>query len=220
MQSHVQTPLEEPENGVERGMPGSLRKGQTVLGNTFCPHPDNTRETPNPLPDSVGRINGLRFGATRRLKKERISHILSQQEIHILQTKVPNAGANLLRSNLEGEKVETIHAGPYYARQTPSIYTSQKAIKGSALAKQLAHHPLDDYQPLLYDFPNEHIISVEEARSASKSARWKLWFDGAWNLLGNEIGAVLASLKEYEAKAMGIMMAIERQVKKLKVFDH
>ncbi|RDY13190.1 hypothetical protein CR513_01934, partial [Mucuna pruriens] len=94
------------------------------------------------------------------------------------------------------------------------IYTSQKAIKG-----------------------NEHIMSVEEVRFEAESDGWKLWFDGASNLLGNGIGAVLASSKgqcfpflarlgfnytnnmaEYKACTMGIMMAIEHQVKKLKVF--
>ncbi|RDY05213.1 hypothetical protein CR513_10999, partial [Mucuna pruriens] len=79
------------------------------------------------------------------------------------------------------------------------VYINQKAIKGSAL----------------------------------------LWFDGASNLLGNGIGAVLASLEsqyfpfsvrlgfnstnnmaEYEACAMGITMALEYQIKKLKVYDN
>ncbi|RDX85474.1 hypothetical protein CR513_33331, partial [Mucuna pruriens] len=60
------------------------------------------------------------------------------------------------------------------------------------------------------------------------SNEWKLWFDGASNMLGNRIGAILASLEEqyfpfsarlgfdytnnmaeYEASTMGITMAIE-----------
>ncbi|RDX91947.1 Retrovirus-related Pol polyprotein, partial [Mucuna pruriens] len=64
-----------------------------------------------------------------------------------------------------------------------------------------------------------------------------MWFDGVSNLLGNGIGVVLASprgqcfpfsarlgfdctnnMAEYEAYTMGIMMALEHQVKKLKVF--
>ncbi|RDX90441.1 rnhA, partial [Mucuna pruriens] len=117
------------------------------------------------------------------------------------------------------------------------IYTSQKAIKGSVLAEQLAHHPLDEYQPLLHEFPNEHIMAVEEAELEFDLARWKLWFDGASNLLGNGIGALLASprgqcfpfstrlgfdctnnMAEYEACTMGIIMAIELQVKALMVF--
>ncbi|RDX73711.1 hypothetical protein CR513_46632, partial [Mucuna pruriens] len=80
-------------------------------------------------------------------------------------------------------------------------------------------------------------MTTKEAESESESDGWKLWFDGASNLLGNEIGAMLASLDgqcspfstrlgfnytnnmvEYEACAMGIAMALEHQVKKLKVF--
>ncbi|RDX84942.1 hypothetical protein CR513_33944, partial [Mucuna pruriens] len=94
------------------------------------------------------------------------------------------------------------------------VYTRQKAIKRSTLAKQLDHHPLDDYQTLLHEFPDEHIMM----------------FDGASNLFENWIGEVLASLEgqcfpflarlgfdytnnivEYESYAMGI---------KLKVFSN
>ncbi|RDX85170.1 hypothetical protein CR513_33665, partial [Mucuna pruriens] len=117
------------------------------------------------------------------------------------------------------------------------VYKSQKAIKGSTLVEQLAHHPLGNYQLFVHKFPNEHIMSIDEIEVMAKSNEWKLWFDGASNLLGNEIGAVLASLKgqyfhfsnkldfnyinnmaEYEAYAMGIMMAIKPQVEKLEVF--
>ncbi|RDX75788.1 hypothetical protein CR513_44290, partial [Mucuna pruriens] len=80
-------------------------------------------------------------------------------------------------------------------------------------------------------------MAVEGARSESNPAGWKLWFDGASNLLGNGIRVVLASPKDqcfpflaklgydytnnmakYEACAMGITMAIEHQVKMLRVF--
>ncbi|RDX78072.1 hypothetical protein CR513_41701, partial [Mucuna pruriens] len=88
------------------------------------------------------------------------------------------------------------------------VYTSQKAIKGSALAKQLAHHPVSNYQPLRHEFPDEHIMIVGETESKSESDRWKLLgFDCTNNMA------------EYKACAMGIMMALEHQVKELKVFD-
>ncbi|RDX67767.1 hypothetical protein CR513_53309, partial [Mucuna pruriens] len=117
------------------------------------------------------------------------------------------------------------------------VYKSQKAIKGSFLAEQLAHHPLGDYQPLLHEFLDEHIMLVDEIGLKVESDEWKLWFDGASNLLENRIGTILASLEgqyfpfsarlgfdctsnmvEYEACALGIMMAIEHQVKTLMVF--
>ncbi|RDX90050.1 Retrovirus-related Pol polyprotein from transposon 17.6, partial [Mucuna pruriens] len=113
----------------------------------------------------------------------------------------------------------------------------QKAIRGSVLAEQLAHHPLSDYQSLLHEFLDEHIMTMGETKLELDSAGWKLLFDGASNLLGNGIRAVLASqdgqcfpfstrlgfdctnnMAKYEACAMGIMMALEHQVKELKVF--
>ena len=37
-------------------------------------------------------------------------------------------------------------------------YTSQKAIKGSVLSDYLAEQPIDDYQPMRFDFPDEDIM--------------------------------------------------------------
>ncbi|RDX61236.1 hypothetical protein CR513_60551, partial [Mucuna pruriens] len=73
------------------------------------------------------------------------------------------------------------------------VHTSQKAVKGSALAEKLAHHPLDEYHPLSHEFPDEYILMAEENKSEAEVEGWKLWFDGASNLLGNGIGVVLAS---------------------------
>ncbi|RDX84224.1 Retrovirus-related Pol polyprotein from transposon 17.6, partial [Mucuna pruriens] len=168
-----------------------------VPRNTSRPRPNNTREAPNPLPDNVGRINGLRSGVARRLRKESTGHILSQQEIHKLGTKIPNAGLNLLRSSLDGKKAEIVHASPHYvvhSQDGPPKYifekpaltrriacwqylrktNTNKAKKGSTLAKQLTYHPLTDYQLLLHEFPDEHIMLVEETGPRSELVRWKL----------------------------------------------
>ncbi|RDX93126.1 hypothetical protein CR513_24665, partial [Mucuna pruriens] len=40
------------------------------------------------------------------------------------------------------------------------VYTSHKAIKGTALAEQLAYHPLDEYHPLSHEFQDEHIMAA------------------------------------------------------------
>ena len=37
-------------------------------------------------------------------------------------------------------------------------YTTQKSIKGSVLADHLAHQPVDDYQSLNFEFPDEDIM--------------------------------------------------------------
>ncbi|RDX70506.1 putative protein K02A2.6, partial [Mucuna pruriens] len=51
---------------------------------------------------------------------------------------------------------------------------SQKAIKGSTLVEQLAHHPLGDYQPLLHEFLDEHIMLVDEIGLMAELDEWKL----------------------------------------------
>ncbi|RDX82392.1 hypothetical protein CR513_36816, partial [Mucuna pruriens] len=116
------------------------------------------------------------------------------------------------------------------------IYVNQKAIKGSALAKYLAYHSLMDPQPLLHDFPDEHIMVATEDNLPEDEA-WRMWFNGASNVLGNDIDVILVlpkdqcfpflaklgfdctnNMAEYEACTMGLMMASNHQVTKLKVF--
>ncbi|RDX93521.1 rnhA, partial [Mucuna pruriens] len=75
------------------------------------------------------------------------------------------------------------------------VYKSQKAIKGSTLTEQLAHHPLGKYQPLLHEFLDEHIMSVDEIRLTIELDEWKLWFDGALNLLGFDCTNNMAEYK-------------------------
>ncbi|KAG8492013.1 hypothetical protein CXB51_015340 [Gossypium anomalum] len=113
------------------------------------------------------------------------------------------------------------------------IYVSQKAIKGSVVADFLASRALEDYEPLNFDFPNEELMCI----AATEDSPWKLNFDGAFNAVENEIGAVLVSLNgdhypftckldfdctnnmaEYEACIMGLQAAIERGIKTLEVY--
>ena len=39
-------------------------------------------------------------------------------------------------------------------------YTTQKEIKGSVLADHLAHHAVDDYQSMNFEFLDENIMIV------------------------------------------------------------
>ena len=40
-------------------------------------------------------------------------------------------------------------------------YTSQKAIKGSVLSDYLAQQPIEDYQPMKFEFPDEDIMFLK-----------------------------------------------------------
>jgi len=118
------------------------------------------------------------------------------------------------------------------------VYVTQKSIKGSVLAEYLAQQPIDDYQPMQPDFPDEDIMALfEEKEGGHDEQAWILLFDGASNALGHGIGAILISpesqyipmtaricfncknnIVEYEACAMGIRAAIESKAKVLKVY--
>ncbi|KAL2340346.1 hypothetical protein Fmac_008286 [Flemingia macrophylla] len=115
------------------------------------------------------------------------------------------------------------------------VHVTQKAIKGSALADYLAHGPTDEYQSLQDDFLDEHIMTLQHERPSDDT--WTMFFDGASNMLGHGIGAVLISLEmkyipitarlnfdctnnmsQYEACTLGIQAALDNRITKLKVF--
>ena len=71
-------------------------------------------------------------------------------------------------------------------------YMTQKSVKGSAIADHLAENPLDDAQPVTSEFPDGDIMVIEE-EEANKKDIWKMYFDGAINVNGNGIRAVIVS---------------------------
>ena len=113
------------------------------------------------------------------------------------------------------------------------VYVTPKAIKGSALADYLAQQPINDYQPMHPEFPNEDIMTLfEEEVEDEDRDKWIVWFDGSFNALGHKVGAVLLTqddqcipftarlgfdcknnTAEYEACAFGIQAAIDFKVK-------
>ncbi|XP_050877560.1 uncharacterized protein LOC127081336 [Lathyrus oleraceus] len=78
-------------------------------------------------------------------------------------------------------------------------HVTQKAIKGSVLSNYLAHQPFEDYQSMCFDFPDEDIMLIRDCNipdpeeGPKPRSRWTLEFDGAFNLHGNGIEAVITS---------------------------
>ena len=119
------------------------------------------------------------------------------------------------------------------------LYMSQKAIKGSAIADFLAGRANDEYEPMSFDFSNEDLMAVlqiEEEKLLEENG-WKMYFDGASNVLGRGVRAVLISpegnhypftaklsfyctnnVPEYEACVLGLQATIEKRIKSLKVY--
>ena len=58
------------------------------------------------------------------------------------------------------------------------VYVTQKAIKGSALAYYLAQQPLNDYQPMHPEFPDEDSMALFEEKLDEDRDKWNVWFDG------------------------------------------
>ncbi|XP_050908050.1 uncharacterized protein LOC127121638 [Lathyrus oleraceus] len=124
-------------------------------------------------------------------------------------------------------------------------YVTQKATKGSVLADHLAHRPMEDYQPIQFDFPDEDVMVIKYCETPGPDegpepgSQWKLIFDGASNAKGNDIGVVITSptgyhvpfttrlcftctnnMAEYEACILGLDKAINLRIKILEVYRY
>ena len=117
-------------------------------------------------------------------------------------------------------------------------YVTRKAIKGSVIADHLAENPLEEYQSMKVELPDEDLLAViEDENDEGGDLTWKMYFDGAVNIHGNGVGAVLVSPKgeqfpiavklafdctnnmaEYEACITGLKTAISLGVKFLEVY--
>ncbi|KAA3469376.1 Integrase, catalytic core [Gossypium australe] len=105
--------------------------------------------------------------------------------------------ANMMSQEGKKERYTTLVRSSLNVRQD-TLYVNQKTIKGSAIANFLANRALDDYEPLNFDFPNEDLMHVATTeKDAQDGHPWKLNSDGALNVMGNGIGAVLISTNGY-----------------------
>ncbi|XP_070035173.1 uncharacterized protein [Nicotiana tomentosiformis] len=111
------------------------------------------------------------------------------------------------------------------------IYVTQTEMKAEALVDHLAENLVDEeYEPLKTYFPDEEVMYIDEVDHDEKPG-WKLFFDGAANMKGVGIGAVLISetmhhypvtaqlqfyctnnMAEYEACILGLRLAIDMSV--------
>ncbi|XP_070029040.1 uncharacterized protein [Nicotiana sylvestris] len=114
------------------------------------------------------------------------------------------------------------------------VYVTWTVMKAQALADHLAENPVDEeYEPLSTYFPNEEVIHIDEVKK-DENPGWKLLFDGAANMKGVGIGAVLISeighhnpvtaqlrfyctnnMVEYEACILGLRLAIDMGIQEV-----
>lgn len=122
-------------------------------------------------------------------------------------------------------------------------YVTQKAIKRSVLFEYLSHHPVNDYQPMKFDFSEEDVMALKDydilgpKEGPKLGSCWKLVFDGASNALGHGVGEIITSLAcdhtpfnailffdctnnmaEYEACILGLEASTELRIKILEIY--
>ncbi|XP_050889206.1 uncharacterized protein LOC127094409 [Lathyrus oleraceus] len=126
-------------------------------------------------------------------------------------------------------------------------YVTQKAINGSVLSDYLAHLPVEGFQLLRFDFPDEDIMFIRDftisgfevtlEEGPKPGSRWTLVFDGASNARGHGIGVIITSptdfhlpftsrlcfdctnnMAEYEACIYGLEATIDLRIKILEVY--
>ena len=69
-------------------------------------------------------------------------------------------------------------------------YIECKAIKGHAIEDQLANFPLQDDAPIQVDFPDEHLMYMNERT-------WNMFFDGSFMQSGSGAGVLFVSPHGY-----------------------
>src|ERR1044072_6708748 len=107
-------------------------------------------------------------------------------------------------------------------------------MTSSVLADYVAHHPVDDYPPMKFEFPNEDIMYIRDCNipgpdeGPEQGSKWSLVFDGASNAFGNGVSTIITTpddhhipftvricfdctnnMAEYEACILGIEAEIE-----------
>ena len=119
-------------------------------------------------------------------------------------------------------------------------YVNQRPTKGQALADHLAEYLLETVkQNSEVNFPYENVMITEgqDSEERLETPKWKLYFDGAANVFGCGIGAVLVlpegnhfpvaarlafpytnNVAEYEACILGVKMALDMRIQRLEVY--
>ena len=75
------------------------------------------------------------------------------------------------------------------------LYVFQNAIKGSVIADFLTERANEEYEPMSFDFPDEDLMAVLQIKEEESPEEdgWRMYFDGASNVLRRDVGAILIS---------------------------
>lgn len=110
-------------------------------------------------------------------------------------------------------------------------FIPKKSVKGRVIFDFLAKQPIEEHTEKIYDFPDEGIMTIEDAK------RWGMYFDGVTNQKGYGVRVILVSPKgahtpilvklefeitnniiEYESCIIGLKAAIQLGVIYINVY--
>lgn len=76
------------------------------------------------------------------------------------------------------------------------VYTTRKVVKRSVIANHLADNAIEDYEPLIFDFPDEDVMII---KGGGELDWWTMYFNIIVNVYANRAGAMIISLdkKQY-----------------------
>nr|CAN73642.1 hypothetical protein VITISV_007331 [Vitis vinifera] len=164
--------------------------------------------------------------ATRRLR-----HYMTESSVHLI-SRLDQLRYLFDRPALTGRLMRWLVLLTEFDIQ----YISQKSIKGSIVADHLASLLISEDRPVDDNFPNEEFVAM------TSLSGWCLYFDGATNQLGYEIGVLLVSpqgdhiprfirlafhdrhpitnnIVEYEACILGLETTLELGIRQMEVFS-
>jgi len=124
-------------------------------------------------------------------REKRTSHLLLEQDIHSVRDELLITRKDMVCLGMGNTPFEVVYVELHYLVGVQSgsnqihllwqvllsefdiVHVTQKAIKGSTLADYLAQQPINDYQPMHPEFPDENIMALfEEEGDDEDKEKW------------------------------------------------
>ncbi|RDX73023.1 hypothetical protein CR513_47426, partial [Mucuna pruriens] len=155
-------------------MPRSLQKGQAIFRGASRPYPSNTRQALylTVLKESMGGM----LGQQETFGKEQAIYCLSKN----------SQNANRVWASKRLRHYMLAHSTSLIAKTDPLKYIFEKPVLIGRIPRwQMALFEYNIVYTNQKAIKDEQIMVTEETNVEAKSNEWRLWFDGASNLLAN-----------------------------------
>ncbi|KAA0052108.1 uncharacterized protein E5676_scaffold565G00210 [Cucumis melo var. makuwa] len=125
-------------------------------------------------------------GATYQRAMVTLFHDLMHKEIEVYVDDI------IAKSRLEEKHMVTLRRIAKWQvllSEFDIVYITRKVINSSVIVDCLAKLPIEDYEPMKFDFPDEDVMALINTSPNT----WTMMFDGATNEIGYGVGAIFMS---------------------------